>query len=524
MCNGRNDIAIWKSMGYNDSKGLKVERGRLELFTNFRWKLTIVLIVFSLILSLLIAIFDYSKLRKTVLVAQETKISMAEDKIINNLATIDKVYDLFDKQTAEMMESYSMELLQKYEEEPDFRKWDFLSLKDKYKMDIFILNDKNTILYSSFSEDIGMNFQECCPGFSSLLDKRREGESFTADGMDIQSKTGEVKKFSYMPTSDHKYLIELGFLLEDHEIFKQFNFLDSIDELVEEYDGITSITVFNAGGNPLGVKTENFKQEFIQQPYQEVFEKVRRSGIPDELVLVEDGNKVTYRYIPYSADEKKGYSTERVVEITYNNNEMAGLLAEYKNQFLLQLLITLFGSVMMSFVIARLVAMPIHLAFHDSLTGLKNRAAFEDEISKRLERKNSRIGLMMIDLDNFKSINDYLGHGEGDRILKVAATTIQEVVGAGNFAARVGGDEFLVLIDLNENPDVKSLSEDMLVQINENMENHLNDESIHTSISIGVANSTENDDFESLYEKADQALYQSKENGKNQYNLFESVF
>lgn len=130
----------------------------------------------------------------------------------------------------------------------------------------------------------------------------------------------------------------------------------------------------------------------------------------------------------------------------------------------------------------------------------------------------------MIDLDNFKSVNDYLGHGEGDRILKVAATTIQEVVGAGNFAARVGGDEFLVLIDLNENPDVKSLSEDMLVQINENMENHLNDESIHTSISIGVAIATENDDFESLYEKADQALYQSKENGKNQYNLFESVF
>ena len=51
----------------------------------------------------------------------------------------------------------------------------------------------------------------------------------------------------------------------------------------------------------------------------------------------------------------------------------------------------LFGSVILSFLIARLVAMPIHLAFHDSLTGLKNRAAFEDEITKRLERKNSRI-------------------------------------------------------------------------------------------------------------------------------------
>ena len=64
----------------------------------------------------------------------------------------------------------------------------------------------------------------------------------------------------------------------------------------------------------------------------------------------------------------------------------------------------------------------------------------------------------MIDLDNFKSVNDYLGHGEGDRILKVAATTIQEVVGPGHFAARVGGDEFLVLIDRDVNPDVKRFS------------------------------------------------------------------
>ncbi len=442
----------------------------MKVFTNFRWKLTIVLIVFSLTLTLFIAIFDYAKLRKTVLESQEMKISMAEDKIINNLSTIDKVYDLFDEQTAEMMEAYSIELVEKYEAEPDFAKWDFELLKEKYKMDIFILDDKNSVIHSSFIEDIGMDFQECCPGFSSLLDERRKGNSFTADGMDIQSKTGEVKKFSYMPTADHKYLIELGFLLEDHGIFKQFNFLESIDALVEEYEDINSIKVYNSGGNPLGVKTENFTQEFIQQPFKEVFEKVRGNGVADELVLMENGNQVTYRYIPYSADEKKGYSTERVVEIAYNNQAIAGLLSEYKNQFLLQLLVTLVGSAILSFLIARIIAMPIHLAFHDSLTGLKNRAAFEDEITKRLERKNSRIGLMMIDLDNFKSVNDYLGHGEGDRVLKVAASTIQEVVGEDHFAARVGGDEFLVLIDLNVDPDVKALADGMLRHINEKME------------------------------------------------------
>lgn len=493
------------------------------MFNNFRWKLTIVLIVFSLILSFFIAIFDYAKLRKSVIEAQEIKISMIEDKIVNNLATIDKVYNLFDEQTAEKMESFSMELLEKYKEEPDFRQWDFTLLKEKYKMDIFILNDKNTVIHSSFTEDIGLDFQKCCPRFSNLLDKRREGDSFITDGMDIQSKTGEVKKFSYTPTPDHKYLIELGFLLEDHEIFKQFNFLQTIDELVRAYDDINSIKVYNSGGNALGVKTEDYIQQDIQQPMKEVFEKVRRSGEPDQLVIAEGGNRVTYRYIPYAADERKGLSTDRVVEIAYNNQEMTGILAGYKNQFLLQLIVILVGSILLSFLIARLVATPIHLAFHDSLTGLKNRAAFEDEISKRLERKNRKLALMMIDLDNFKSINDYLGHGEGDRILKVAANTIQDTVGVSHFAARVGGDEFLVLLDLNEDIDMKSLADKLLQRINEKMEFHLKDENIQTSISIGVAVATEKDSFESLYEKADQALYQSKENGKNQYNIFEST-
>src|SRR5690606_4389386 len=141
--------------------------------------------------------------------------------------------------------------------------------------------------------------------------KWREGDSFITDGMDIQSKTDEVKKFSYTPTPDHKYLNELDCLLEDQEIITQYNFLQTIDELVRAYDDINSIKVYNTGGNALGVKTEDYIQQDIQQPMKEVFEKVRRSGEPDQLVMAEGGNRVTYRYIPYAADERKGLSTDR---------------------------------------------------------------------------------------------------------------------------------------------------------------------------------------------------------------------
>ncbi|WHT47698.1 GGDEF domain-containing protein [Sporosarcina thermotolerans] len=203
---------------------------------------------------------------------------------------------------------------------------------------------------------------------------------------------------------------------------------------------------------------------------------------------------------------------------------MAGLLKEYKNQFILQLLVILFGSVGLSFFIARLVSQPIHMAFHDSLTGLNNRHAFEDEISRRLEQKDRSFGLMMIDLDNFKCVNDELGHGEGDRILKIAAATIDEVIGADNFAARVGGDEFVVLVDMKNSPNVEAIANHLLQTMNERMDAQLSDEKIRTSISIGVVVATETDTFESLYKKADMALYESKDRGKNQFNFYESAF
>lgn len=489
------------------------------MYNNFRVKLTIILIAFSLLLSIIIAIVDYERLRKTVIQAQQTEINMAEDKIIHSLSTIDKVYRLFDEQTASEMEMYSNELLTLYKQEPDFTNWDFSALKDRFGMDVFILNDENTVIHSSFTEDIGLNFNACCPGLAKLLDERRQGKVFTHDGMDIQSKTGEMKKFSYMPTPDGRYLIELGVLLEDDEIFKEFNFISTIENLLNEYEIIDSINVYNSGGYLLGVKTENFQHILIEQPYKSIFEEVRSSNEKKEFVKYEDGEKVIYRYIPYSAEVSRGYSTKRVVEIAYNH-KVTGLLTQYKYQFFRQLFVSLIGSVGLSFLIARLVSRPIHLAFHDSLTGLKNRAAFEDEIAKRVNR-NDQFSLLMIDLDNFKSVNDELGHQEGDNLLKVAATTIKEVIGSENMAARVGGDEFLVLLNTSELEKVIRTTQRLIRKINEEMTLQLVDSGVKTSISMGVAVATASDNFETLYEKADRALYRSKENGKNQFRVFD---
>lgn len=488
------------------------------MYRHFRMKLTIILIAFSLLVSLVIAIVDYERLRKTVIHAQHTEVKLAEDKIIHSLSTIDKVYQLFDEQTATQMETNSNELLSLYEREPDFTKWDFSSLSKQFDMDIFILNDENTVIHSSFIEDVGLSFSACCPGLSKLLDERRKGNSFAHDGMDIQSKTGELKKFSYMPTPDGKYLIELGVLLEEDAIFQTFNFISTIESLLNEYEIINSINVYNSGGYLLGVKTENFQHILIEKPYKKIFEEVRSTNETKEFVESENGEKIIYRYIPYTAEVKRGYSTKRVVEIAYNQ-KVTGLLTQYKYQFFRQLLVSLIGSILLSFLIARLVSKPIHLAFHDSLTGLKNRAAFEDEIAKKVQR-NRQYSLLMIDLDNFKIVNDDLGHQEGDELLKVTATTISEVIGSENIAARVGGDEFLVLLNTSKLEKVIRITQQLIRKINEEMTNQLMNRGVKASISIGIAIAKSDDNFETLYEKADRALYQSKENGKNQFRIY----
>lgn len=482
-------------------------------------KLTIILIIFSLLLSFVIALFDYMKLKENVVISQNTKISMAEDKIVSSLSTIDTVYDLFDEEMAKKMKDFSMELVHKYEEESNFERWDFQELKNRFGMEVFILDSKNTVVNSSFAEDIGLSFSECCPGFSKLLDSRREGDDFSHDGMDIQSRTGEIKKFSYTPTPDHLYLIELAVSLEQEEIFKQFNFLETSRELENTYDIIDSIHVYNVGGFLLGHKTENFKQKKIEEPFYSIFKEVSKSGKLQELIVEEEGRQKTYRYIPYEADEKRGYSTNRVVEIVYNDSELTGLLQSYKNQFIFQLLAIVIAAVAVSFLIGRLVATPIHLAFHDSMTGLKNRAAFEDEVQRNLAGRND-LALLMIDLDNFKLVNDRLGHGEGDRILKQTAAIIADVVGPKAIAARVGGDEFLVQFKSHAVHFVQRVAEELLVKIEEGVSDIKATEQIQISVSIGICFSEKDDNFDTLYAKADEALYVSKESGKNQYSIY----
>lgn len=156
-------------------------------------------------------------------------------------------------------------------------------------------------------------------------------------------------------------------------------------------------------------------------------------------------------------------------------------------------------------------------AQEDSLTGLKNRNTVQREIQNRLIDQNQNGALFLIDIDNFKIINDTKGHLVGDAVLINIATKMQQVFRNVDIIGRTGGDEFLVYIETNDLEVIKKRANQLLEMIS-----NIKIDGIRISCSIGIAiTAQDGTTFNDIYQKADQALYYVKGEGKNQYAFYD---
>ena len=164
-----------------------------------------------------------------------------------------------------------------------------------------------------------------------------------------------------------------------------------------------------------------------------------------------------------------------------------------------------------------------HMALHDTLTGLPNRILFEDRAGQILveaQREQRAFALVFIDLDHFKPINDTLGHGIGDQVLKEAAVRIREHIRASDTAARIGGDEFVVLLrGLHDRGDAEKVAE----KIRRALKNPIvvGERPLQISASIGIALYPEHgQDLITLTTHADRAMYSSKKRGRDAISFY----
>lgn len=164
-----------------------------------------------------------------------------------------------------------------------------------------------------------------------------------------------------------------------------------------------------------------------------------------------------------------------------------------------------------------------HQAYHDALTGLPNRLLFHDRLDlaiSRSQRSETMAAVLFLDLDNFKAVNDSLGHATGDRLLLEVADRFSNMVRGSDTVARIGGDEFVVLMDeISSSDDAVHLAERLIGSLETPIE--IDGRDLFTTPSIGIAlYPRDGNETETLIKNADIAMYRAKEQGRNQYNLF----
>ncbi len=163
------------------------------------------------------------------------------------------------------------------------------------------------------------------------------------------------------------------------------------------------------------------------------------------------------------------------------------------------------------------------LAFHDPLTLLANRSLFRNRVQHALaltQRSHQRVAVMFLDLDNFKNVNDSLGHDAGDRLLQAAAQRLVKSTRPSDTVARLGGDEFAILLEgINESTDVERIAATITRSFDEPLQ--LDGSDTYMAASIGIAFSQPDDDTEQLLRNADIAMYSAKAAGKARFVVFQ---
>ncbi|EHD20884.1 sensor domain-containing diguanylate cyclase [Brenneria nigrifluens DSM 30175 = ATCC 13028] len=290
--------------------------------------------------------------------------------------------------------------------------------------------------------------------------------------------------------------------------------VERVKHLIEKYEQRYNRTIYfvdKTGNVTLHGKSYDRQLKIQQQPGLSAFATAILTVPGGAYEYQSQGNKIflNTRLLPefdwYLMIEQNNHPGERQLFTTLMKNLSVSVVVSFL--FLFLLWVTIGGYQ------RRLEQM----ATTDKLTGMMNRQAF-DYFFRRLCAKQSAqykpLSILLIDLDNFKMINDRYGHGVGDLVLQKIARLLQKSIRHSDRACRWGGEEFVVLLDNCNIDDALQRAETLRREV-EITEVPYRDEAIHITISCGVAQCLQDETLDMLINRADIALYQAKQQGRN---------
>ncbi len=499
-----------------------------KFFKKFQY----VIIVLLFITMIFIFFINYKNTTEIIEAKYNGRQELVENNILNTVNYINDAYKIAEKQLNQEMEEYSLMLKNKYRHNQDVLDWNLEQLKKEFNgYNIYIINRDLEIIKTTFEKDLGLDFKRNS-GFSKILKKRLQGNSFVVDRLDIGINTPELKKCSYMPTPDHKYLLELSIdIKQKYPALKSLDIFSEAVDITKKYKIVEEISFYKINPNTKAVgKLCNTKKPYINTDISEAEKRfVRQAFLSNQPQIAIDQSEKSVcisKYFPALVSEQNvedRWWNSYVVGISYNNQIMLEEINKHRSLFLINALIMVVVFVVFILIVIYLLKKFEYMAYHDQLTGLPNRKSFVEAFDKLLaaaEKNNDKLAVLFLDIDNFKEVNDHFGHDIGDKLLEEIAYRLKDSLQESDNISRLGGDEFTVAAtEISSKEDVIKVAEKVIDVFKKPF--IIENNKFFISVSVGISIYPEDGrQLEELIKKADYAMYKAKKQQKN-YVLYE---
>jgi two-component system sensor histidine kinase ChiS len=286
----------------------------------------------------------------------------AKNSILHAIKMAESAYTFYGNTLDDEMQNAMSVFLAEYEKAgKNPSKMNLKGLKAELggKMDLYVIDQNNIVIHTTYEMDKDLDFKSY-PEFGDYLDRVRNGNSFESHRMTPEIRTGQMRKFAYMPTPDHKYVLELGLVSDEFsEAVKELNYLRIAQELAIDYPSLISIRIFDMNGFLIG-KPEEKADRATMMNIQKVVTNKKNLEIAGE----EKGISLCYLYVR-TPGEKYPTESTRIVELTWDTLIMDRELRRKAVAHFMVCILAIIGSIVITFYTSGRISHPIHKIVKD---------------------------------------------------------------------------------------------------------------------------------------------------------------
>jgi methyl-accepting chemotaxis protein len=334
----------------------------------FQRNLILTLVISISVLVISIVSINYVRTQSNLAVEKEQSEKLIEENLLGVIEGSDVAYSIIEQSLEGKMEAFTTILQDEYKVNPDIKSWDLETFKKQFDgFDIFVINADFVVEYATRESDLGLDFKGF--GLKDLLQQRMDDGVFVADRLEISEATKETNKFSYTPTPDKKYLIQIAAtanqfadLIQSMDLEKVTNDLKEKHKYVKDI-GIYTINIEGVPSYAMNKKDDKGEAALLQESLLDAGTKAIATNKVSVIEDVKGEAGIVYKLIPQtdpdSIDENANRQS-RLLVLAYDGNFYTDRLQANNITSIIMIIVSVLVSVLLSIIIGRRVSKPIH--------------------------------------------------------------------------------------------------------------------------------------------------------------------